>query len=210
MNDAMQTGKQDVPLEGYESGFVLASASPRRVELLRKVLKKFYIIKPNIDEKRFCSETPETYAMRVSRWKAEWVSEGNSLNGRDIWVLAADTVVVLGENILGKPFDAEEAKFMLAQLQGRVHEVVTGVCLLNRRRSVLEQKAVRSRVWMKRLELHEIETYVQSGEPLDKAGAYAIQGQGGGFVLRVDGSYTNVVGLPVEYLRELFARQGIG
>jgi septum formation protein len=210
MNDAMLPEKEYMLAEGCESEFVLASASPRRMELLSKILKKFAVITPNIDENRFGSETPEAYAMRVSRWKAERVSEGDSLNGRDIWVLGADTVVVLGECIMGKPCDGEEAKSMLSQLQGRVHEVITGVCLLNRKRSVLEQKAVQSRVWMKRLEPDEIESYVQSGEPFDKAGGYAIQGQASGFVLRVDGSYTNVVGLPVEYLEELFERQGIG
>jgi septum formation protein len=210
MNDAVFPEKENMLVEGYEAGFVLASASPRRMELLRKVLKTFAVIIPNIDENRFGPETSETYAMRVSRWKAEQVAEQELLNGRDIWVLAADTVVVLGENIMGKPRDAEEARTMLSQLQGRVHEVVTGVCLVNRKRSVLEQRAVRSRVWMKRLESDEIDAYVQSGEPFDKAGGYAIQGLAGGFVLRVDGSYTNVVGLPMEYLQELFQRKGIG
>jgi len=125
------------------------------------------------------------------------------------WVLAGDTVVVVEGTVLGKPHDADHARWMLDQLQDRSHEVLTGICLLNRRQEVCCLEAVRTRVWMRRIEPEEREAYIRTAEPFDKAGGYAIQGFGGRFVLKIDGSLSNVIGLPTERLRTLFRKYGI-
>jgi len=189
--------------------FILASASPRRGALLRKLLKEFSVLPANIDENVVPFESPVSYVLRVSRAKADTACEGVGKRGQAAWILGADTIVVLGDRILGKPASREEARGMLGGLQGRDHEVITGICLLHRGEGVLEQHAVHSRVWMRRVCPEEIEAYVDSGEPFDKAGGYAIQGLAGRFVARVEGSFTNVVGLPLEHLEERFRVLGI-
>jgi septum formation protein len=117
--------------------------------------------------------------------------------------------VVLGEAVLGKPEDEAHARWMLEQLQDRRHEVITGICLLNRKQAVCRLEEVRTQVWMRRIEPEEMDAYIRTGEPFDKAGGYAIQGDGGGFVRKIQGSYSNVVGLPMERLGELFRMYGI-
>jgi len=209
MNGTVHPEKDVCRVTGREGVFVLASGSPRRGELLRGLLKEFVVIAADIDEESFPGERPEGYVLRISRRKAETVSFQYGLGQRDVWVLGADTIVVLGEKILGKPQDADQARRMLTGLQDRDHEVFTGVCLLNGTRGVCLQDAVRSRVWMRRLAPEEINAYVGSGEPFDKAGGYAIQGRAGRFVMRVDGSYSNVVGLPVERVQEMLRCAGI-
>jgi septum formation protein len=188
---------------------ILASASPRRARLLGEIVRSFRIVPSNVEEGQDESETPSAYVMRVSREKAESVSDSLDHRANAGWILAGDTVVVLEERVLGKPKDAAEARWMLEQLQDRQHEVITGICLLNRREGVCCLEAVRTQVWMRRIEPEEMDAYIQTGEPFDKAGGYAIQGHGGRFVRRIDGSHSNVVGLPTERLRELFLTYGI-
>jgi septum formation protein len=194
---------------GDTEPFILASASPRREDLLKKLLNVFIVSPQDINEKQLPGEPPKTYVLRVSREKADTACREHGLEEKDAWVLAADTIVVLGSDILGKPGGKEEARKMLDRLQDRDHEVITGICLINQKRGIFEQDAVKSRVWMRRLDPDEVEAYIASGEPFDKAGGYAIQGRAGRFILRVEGSYTNVVGLPLEDLEERFQRLGI-
>ena len=125
------------------------------------------------------------------------------------WVLGADTIVVLHRTILGKPDDALEAARTLSRLSGRSHEVITGLCLVSERAAVREQLTVETRVYMKRFTPEEIQGYIDTGEPMDKAGAYGIQGIGGCLVERIEGSYSNVVGLPICEVVELLRRYGI-
>ena len=198
---------------GTESGkkpaLILASGSPRRAELLREILPSFTIAPSRVTENCVENETPSAHVLRLSREKAESVSSGLEPHNGGSWVLAGDTVVVLGGRILGKPGNADHARWMLGQLQGRRHEVITGICLLNRKEAVCRVEAVRTEVWMRKVEPEEIEAYIRTGEPFDKAGGYAIQGQGGRFVRRIKGSYANVVGLPTERLQELFGEYRI-
>lgn len=188
---------------------ILASESPRRARLLGEMVASFRVLPSNVEEEREPNETPDAYVMRVARAKAESVSSRLSPPTGACWILAGDTVVVLEESILGKPKNAAEARWMLERLQDRRHEVITGICLLNREERVLCLEAVRTRVWMRKVEPEEIDVYVRTGEPFDKAGGYAIQGHGGRFIDRIEGSYSNVVGLPTERLSELFRRYGI-
>ena len=188
---------------------ILASGSPRRAQLLREIVGEFRVVPSQIDEESDKNEEPGAYVLRVSREKAEAVSAGAASWNRGCWILAADTVVVLDGRIMGKPEDADQARWMLEHLQDRRHEVITGICLLNRKEGVCCLEAVRTQVWMREIETKEMEAYIQTGEPFDKAGGYAIQGHGGRFVRKIEGSYSNVVGLPIERLRELFRKYGI-
>jgi len=209
MNQIIKKNTDTSQGSGEPGKFILASASPRREELLKELLKEFDICPSNINEKQIPGEAPEPYVIRISREKAEMTVPSHGGETLDVWVLAADTIVVLGQDILGKPRNNDDARRMLGRLQDRDHEVITGVCLLNRKRGVFEQNAVRSRVWMRRLEQEEIDTYIATGEPFDKAGGYAIQGLAGRFIQGVDGSFSNVVGLPMEYVKETFKRLGV-
>ena len=170
--------------------FVLASASPRRAELLRAAGFDFDVIPGTADEGRLPGELPEDYVRRVAEAKAATVRERVA----DLPVLAADTIVIVGETILGKPTDEADARRMLSLLSGRTHLVMTGVTLANGGiRTEIEVTSVE----FETLSTHEIEWYATSGEPSDKAGAYAIQGLASRYVRRISGSYSNVVGLPV-------------
>lgn len=177
------TTRQPLPL-------VLASASPRRADLLREAGIEFERRPSDIDESRLPDEEPERYVVRLAAAKARagW--------RRGTLALGADTVVVLDGTVFCKPRDAAEAKRMLASLSGRWHRVLTGVAVHDGRltRTACEE----TRVELRNLSPREIDTYVRSGEPLDKAGAYAIQGGAGIFVARIEGSRSNVVGLPLE------------
>ncbi|ABS25573.1 nucleoside triphosphate pyrophosphatase [Anaeromyxobacter sp. Fw109-5] len=182
---------------------VLASQSPRRRELLDQLGVAHEVRPANTDESVHPGEPARAYVLRVAREKARAV-EGEL-------VLAADTAVVLRGEVLGKPRDAEDARRMLAALSGTAHEVLTGVCVRRRpgRGSAVELDAVVSTaVRFAPLGPAEISWYVATGEPLDKAGAYAIQGVGGAFVLGVEGSVSNVVGLPLAETAELLRRAG--
>ena len=166
---------------------VLASASPRRAELLKAAGIAFEVVVADIDERVLPGEDAETYACRVAEAKARAVR--SKVHGRP--VLAADTVVVVDGQILGKPVDAADAARMLRVLSGREHEVLTAVSFGP------NTVVARTVVEFEPLTRAEIEWYVASGEPMDKAGAYGIQGLASRFIARIEGSYTNVVGLPV-------------
>jgi septum formation protein len=179
---------------------VLASRSPRRSEILQQAGISFVVRPADIDETPRPDEHPRDYVMRVAREKALAVAAGPA----EI-VLGADTTVVVGSRMLGKPRDTADAVRMLEALSGQRHEVITGICLRTAARSIEDCSA--SSVWFAALSRREIEEYVAGGEPMDKAGAYAIQGVASRFVERIEGCYFNVVGLPVALvcrrLREL-------
>jgi septum formation protein len=183
---------------------LLASASPRRAEFLRLMGVSFRVVPALIDESVVSREQPATYVRRIALTKAETVSARNS---RALPVLAADTAVVIDDLILGKPGGLEGAREMLERLSGRWHDVYSGVAITHRNAEAI---SVRTRVKFRSIEAHEIEAYWSSGEPLDKAGGYAIQGLGGAFVERIDGSYSNVVGLPLVETLVLLDKYGIG
>lgn len=185
---------------------VLASASPRRRELLRSRGIDFVVIASDIPETAQPNELPATFVQRMAREKAHAVAAGLETRA---WVLGADTVVVVDDDILGKPRDAGDACDMLRRLSGRGHEVMTGVALIAPDRSTHSSFHVVTRVDMKRLSSADIARYVESGEPMDKAGAYAIQGGAAPFIARVAGSYSNVVGLPLDEVCALLERQAL-
>jgi septum formation protein len=181
---------------------ILASASPRRQELLRNAGISFVVEPANIPEVPREGELPRSFAERLAQEKAS-VAAANRVND---FVLGADTIVVVGNQILGKPRDPNDAARMLRLLSGRTHEVITAVCLICPRDRQSQEKTetltdVRSeltRVTMNALSNTDIADYIATGEPLDKAGAYAIQGMASRWIPRIEGDYSNVVGLPVQ------------
>ena len=197
-----------------QRSLILASASPRRRELLAGLGLRFEVRSADVDETPLPGEQAEPYVVRLAREKAGAVARPGEL------VLAADTTVVVDGEILGKPLDADDARRMLRQLAGREHEVLTGIALFelghlddldNPENGSAGRTAARadlSRVRIAPLTDEEIDWYVATGEPMDKAGAYGIQGLGSLFVEAVDGNYTNVVGLPVPAVYRLFAELG--
>ena len=172
------------------SSLILASASPRRSELLRTAGFSFTVRSRPVEEVRAPGEGPEDYARRLARAKAEAAWES-----RDEIVLGADTIVVLNDRVLEKPADAEEARAMLRMLSGRTHTVITAICLRHAGGEIVD--AASTRVHFAELDSTEIDEYVASGEPMDKAGAYGIQGLASKFVDRIEGCYFNVMGLPL-------------
>jgi len=171
---------------------VLASASPRRRELLTQIGFPFQIKAADIPEQRRPDERPIPFVLRLAREKAQAVA---SQVGPDSVVLGADTVVVCEGEVLGKPADAADAKRMLRLLAGRTHQVITGVCVLTGEQ--IESAAEVTMVQMLTISEEEIEAYVATSEPMDKAGAYAIQGRAAKWIPRIQGCYFNVVGLPL-------------
>ncbi len=171
----------------------LASASPRRRELLAQIGVPFSLVGVSVDETPSPTESPEAYVERVARDKA--LAGLVSLGDRDGCVLGADTSVVLDQHILGKPADRADGLAMLAALSGRTHRVMTAVALASR--SACEVRVVISEVTFRTIDEAEAERYWDSGEPADKAGGYAIQGWGAVFVSQLHGSYSAVVGLPL-------------
>ena len=170
---------------------VLASGSPRRGEILTNAgIGYVREVPPEVDETPAPGESPLDYVTRLARVKAEAIPAGG---GRI--VLGADTAVVIEGEILGKPADRQDAMRMLRQISGRRHEVMTGVCLRSEREQVVDSAT--TLVWFATLSEPEMEAYVASGEPMDKAGAYGIQGLASKFVVRIEGCYFNVMGLPV-------------
>ena len=189
----MSPSTQEMPAR-----LVLASASPRRRDLLQGLRLAFEVRSAEIDESLLADELPEDHVLRLARSKARAMALPGEL------VLAADTIVVLDGLILGKPADPAEAEQMLRQLAGRKHEVYSGVALHEPSSSATVSAAERSEVRIAALSDEEIRWYVSTGEPLDKAGSYAIQGLGALFVEAIIGNYTNVVGLPLPLTRSLF------
>jgi len=184
---------------------ILASASPRRKSLLEELGIEFTVLIADIDEQPSEEETPEAFVSRLARGKALAVSRGQS----SAWILAADTVVVLDGAILNKPANRDEALAMLLHLSGRRHEVLTGFCLLHLTEEKLVVRSVATEVEFMPLSREICEAYLDTGEPMDKAGAYGIQGQGGCLVRRIDGSYSNVVGLPLAEVVQGLLDQGV-
>jgi septum formation protein len=180
---------------------ILASQSPRRIELLRQITTRFEVIPSAIEEIIDPQRTPLENAVDLAVQKAQWVARKHK--GR--LVLGADTLVVLDGDVIGKPADRNDALRILRRLSGREHQVITGVAIVND--SIFKDAAV-STVCVKPLTDEEISRYVDTGEPMDKAGAYAIQGEGAFMVSRYQGSFTNIVGLPVETVRDLLRKSG--
>lgn len=176
---------------------ILASGSPRRRELLARMGYQFEIIVPNVDE-NVSGHARDVVAV-LSRRKAEAVAQGESSG----IIIASDTLVSLNGQALGKPRDAADAHRMLRLLSGNTHEVFTGVTVIDAADGQSMTKAVRTGVIFRELSEEEIERYVATGEPMDKAGAYAIQGGAHGFVDGFEGSYENVIGFPVDEIREM-------
>lgn len=176
---------------------VLASASPRRRELLARAGVRFQVMPSCVDEQRLPGEAPQALALRLACEKALEVARRFPASPRRL-VLGADTIVVLEDMVLGKPADAEEAFEMLRRLAGRTHHVLTAAAVVATDRHEPRAVCVESTVVMRSAADTELRAYVATGEPLDKAGAYAAQGEGRRFVERIDGSETNVIGLPLE------------
>jgi septum formation protein len=178
-----------------ENTIILASASPRRNELLRQVGFSFDVIPSLAEEREMPGETPEEHVIRLSLEKAREVSTRDDIDGR--WIIGSDTIVLLDNEILGKPQDEEDAARMLRALSGRTHQVLSGYAILDRCTGENRSAAVTTRVTFRSLTVAEITGYIATQEPVDKAGAYAIQGLGAFMVSRIEGSYSNVVGLPL-------------
>lgn len=186
---------------------VLASGSPRRRELLARARLAFAVRPADIPEVRRPGEAPEALAERLAVEKALAVARQLAGAGAR-WVLGADTLVVVGEAVLGKPADPDDAAALLSRLVGRVHRVLTGIAVVVAPALAVHSRVVESRVAMRPAGDAEIRRYVASGEPLDKAGAYAVQGEGRRFVERVEGSESNVIGMPLEETLALLAEAG--
>lgn len=184
---------------------ILASASPRRRDLLSAMGLRFEVRTSDIEEKRGEGERVEAYVERLAREKAEAVAAKEP----EAWVIAADTVVFLDGEVLEKPADPAEARRMLGMIAGREHVVYTGTALRNLRRGWAEAAVTTTRVTMVPMSGEDIAWYVGTGEPMDKAGAYAVQGIGAMFIDSIAGNYTNVVGLPLSTLLRLMRAAGI-
>lgn len=182
---------------------ILASASPRRKRLLNMLGMEFEVIPADVPERQEPGELPETMAVRLAREKALAVASANV--GKP--VLGADTVVVVDEDVLGKPADAHEAERMLRRLSGRAHRVFTGVALVDGAGAVHERYDA-TRVWFRELTPDVIEAYVATGESMDKAGAYGVQGYGAVLVERVEGDFFSVMGLPIRLVVDLLEAAG--
>jgi septum formation protein len=196
-------------LEDGEPPLVLASASPRRREILTRVGVRFEVVPSSVKEQPFAGESPRALALRLAREKVLDVARRFPASPRRL-VLGADTIVVVDGAVLGKPADPEQAFAMLRGLVGRTHRVLTAVAVVASDRPEPRSVCVESSVVMRKATDAELRAYVATGEPLDKAGAYAAQGAGRRFVERIDGSESNVIGLPIEetlmLLREVGAK----
>lgn len=184
---------------------ILASASPRRRALLAQLAIPFTVIPADIDESVWPHEIPRAYTMRVAYAKARHIAQ----QFPSAVVLGADSVVVLEQQILGKPRDTAEARDMLSRLSGREHTVITGLAVLHQAQHFVGLDAVSTLVRFRPLAPSAIEHYLATGEPMDKAGAYAIQGVAAAFVAARDGCYTNVVGLPLRRTATLLQAAGL-
>jgi len=178
---------------------ILASQSPRRAELLRLITSAFRVIPADVDETALPGEHPHQYVERLARRKAQVVAEQHPADP----VLGADTIVVLGDRMMGKPINEADGLHMLQQLSGQAHSVLTGIALVQG--GITRSTVVETRVRLRAMTPLEIKRYWDSGEPADKAGGYAIQGLAARFVIAIEGSYTNVVGLPLVETEALLA-----
>jgi septum formation protein len=187
------------------SKIILASNSPRRKELLTQIGLSFSVAPADVDESVLPGESPDSYTVRVALDKARIAAERA---GEGI-VIAADTIVVAGDAILGKPSGPADARRMLSVLSGRGHEVITGLAVVDAATGRFTVRTSATQVWFRQLSDREIEGYVATGEPLDKAGAYGIQERGALLVERIEGCYSNVVGLPLSLLGEMLREFGV-
>jgi septum formation protein len=188
---------------------ILASSSPRRQELLREIGIPFEVHAANINEDRIGGEAPTAYAMRLAREKAQAVA----VHYPESYVLGADTIVVVDAEVLGKPKDQGDAVRMLRLLSGRGHEVTTAVSLIApgtvATGTLAETRASTTKVYFRELAEDEIQRYVAGGEPMDKAGAYAIQGGASRWTDRIEGEFSNVVGLPLSLVTDMLRANGL-
>lgn len=173
--------------------FILASASPRRIELLRLMGLDFTVMPSGADENFRQGESPPVHTLRLSADKAGLIAAAHPGS----WVLGADTIVVIDGAVLGKPADPEEARRMLKKLSARAHKVFTGFTLARQEAQITVSEVVEATVIFRTIPEDEMEWYINSPEPYDKAGAYAVQGRGAFFIKEIRGSYTNVMGLPL-------------
>lgn len=179
---------------------ILASGSPRRSEILTSVGWSFEKSVADIDESELEGETPEDYVQRLAKSKAEKVAE----NFPDRFVLGADTTVIINNQIIGKPVDLDDARRMIEMLSGNWHEVLTGVAFVKNGESIVGLQS--TKVKFDEMSGDEINFLVEKGEPLDKAGAYAVQAQAALFIEKIEGDYWNVVGLPINLVYNLFRK----
>ncbi|MGD0351890.1 MAG: Maf family protein [Dehalococcoidia bacterium] len=184
---------------------ILASGSPRRKELLEKIGLKFEVESSNYEEDIYPGLQPHDVAQKISLKKAEIVASKH----KNVVIIAADTFIVFDGQILGKPSTANESREMLQKLNGKSHSVITGFSVIDTAKNKTLSRSVETIVFLKKLTQSEIDTYVKSKEPLDKAGGYAIQGLGAVIVDRIEGDYLNVVGLPLSALTEALKEFGI-
>jgi septum formation protein len=184
---------------------ILASASPRRRELLKQLAVTFKVAPADIDESIVAGETPTNYVLRMSREKA---LAGLAQNGGDIPAMGSDTIVVLNDRILGKPESQTEAASMLMRLSGQTHHVYSAVALASKPDKLLNTLNITA-VSFGKLPMEWIKQYCQSEEPMDKAGAYAVQGGAGQYIARIDGSYSGVMGLPLYETAEILRQAGL-
>jgi septum formation protein len=187
------------------SGLILASKSPRRRYLLEQAGIEFSVIPSNFDENSMPPSSAESYVRRLAEAKAKDISRRYP----DSWVIGADTIVSIDNTMLGKPGSRPEARRMLRSLSGKTHQVLTGYCICREASSRLFSETIKTDVCFKELTELQIDWYINSGEPFDKAGAYAIQGVGTFLVKCIHGSYTNVVGLPVCEVLEFLINEGV-
>jgi septum formation protein len=186
---------------------ILASASPRRRELLERAAVDFEVRPANVSERREPGEPPALFARRLALAKARAVARTAGARPPRL-VLGADTIVVIDAEVLGKPTDAEHAVALLSRLLGRTHRVITAVALVESATQDARDAVVESTVRMRPASAEEVRAYVATGEPLDKAGAYAVQGLGRRFVEKIEGSESNVIGLPLEETLGLLSEAG--
>jgi len=186
------------------ASLILASKSPRRKHLLEQAGLKFSVIPSDFDETSVAMSDPASYVRALAEFKALDISHKHP----DSWVIGADTLVLIDNQALGKPGSDDEAREMLKRLSGKRHQVLTGYCICCRAKKQLFSETVKTDVRFKNLRREEIDWYIGTGEPSDKAGAYAIQGLGSFLVRSIKGSYTNVVGLPVCEVMEVLIGQG--
>jgi len=179
---------------------ILASSSPRRAEVLRNAGFVFEVRPADVDETRLPYESAENYVRRVAQAKARAISEPARAAAERAIVIAADTTVVAEGQILAKPEDAADARRMLSLFNGKTHEVLTALCVINVPAAKEALHVEKTRVEFLKMSKEEIESYIQTGEPFDKAGAYGIQGIAGRFATRIEGCYFNVLGLPLSRL----------
>jgi septum formation protein len=183
----------------------LASSSPRRAELLHQIGVEFKVLAVDVDESPRTAETPEQYVRRVAKAKAD--AAGDAVDGEGIPILAADTTIAIDDEIIGKPDDQTHCRCILSKLSGRTHQVLTCLAFRYHRqtRLMLSENQVRFRV----IEEQEMTTYCSGKEPLDKAGAYAIQGKAAIFIEKLEGSYSSVMGLPLFETAKILQQAGI-